>query len=144
VGSDVQPGTYRTRAPTQRCYWERRTADGNVEQTVRGFAVVEIAATDLSFMSDGCGEWSSDLSAVTSSMTDVEEGTFIVGTDLLPGTWTATPPNPAACTWARLRNFGGDADATIQAGEVGASHVVVVQDTDAGFTSTGCGRWTRW
>ncbi len=94
-------------------------------------------------MSGGCGEWSSDLSAVTGSTTNVGEGTLIVGTDLLPGTWTASPPNPAACTWSRLRGFSGDASETIEAGEVDAPKVVVIDATDAGFTSTGCGRWVR-
>ncbi len=47
VGSDVQPGIYRTRAPTPSCYWERRTPEGNVKATVRGYAVVEIADDGL-------------------------------------------------------------------------------------------------
>ncbi|MFB4264096.1 hypothetical protein [Nonomuraea sp. GTA35] len=63
VGTDIQPGTYRTTGPMSgfpMCYWARlRTTTGGVIATgmPNGPATVTIQATDKAFQTGGCVEW---------------------------------------------------------------------------------------
>ncbi|MEV4178094.1 hypothetical protein [Nonomuraea sp. NPDC049709] len=63
VGTDIQPGTYRTAGPTSGfplCYWARlRSTTGDVIATgmPTGAATVTIQATDKAFQTGGCAEW---------------------------------------------------------------------------------------
>jgi hypothetical protein len=62
VGSDVQPGTYRTSGGSP-CYWARlRSLSGALDAIVandmaQGPAVVQISKTDKAFQSKGCADW---------------------------------------------------------------------------------------
>ena len=72
VGSEVAPGRYRARPAGGLCSWTRLGKFGGSYGNdtgvvgrwwVRGrSAVVDIAPTDAGFFSEGCGEWSPDLS----------------------------------------------------------------------------------
>ncbi|WP_431908768.1 hypothetical protein [Nonomuraea jabiensis] len=63
VGTDIQPGTYRTAGPTAgipMCYWARlRSATGGeiASGMPAGPATVTIVATDKAFRTAGCAEW---------------------------------------------------------------------------------------
>ncbi|MEO3867289.1 hypothetical protein ABGB18_00505 [Nonomuraea sp. B12E4] len=63
VGTDIQPGTYRTSGPTagfSMCFWARlRTTTGGVIATAMptGAATVTIQATDKAFQTGGCAKW---------------------------------------------------------------------------------------
>jgi hypothetical protein len=63
VGTDIQPGTYRTAGPTAgipMCYWARlRSATGDeiASGMPTGAASVTILATDKAFRTAGCAEW---------------------------------------------------------------------------------------
>ena len=66
VGSDIEPGTYRTQAQPG-CFWSRTTGFTNsVNQTIAndfvvagGQVIVTIEATDVGFQAEGeCGTWS--------------------------------------------------------------------------------------
>ena len=67
-------------------------------------------------------------------------GTLIVGTDIDPGIYS-TRPNHDDCYWERLSGFGGTFDEIIANGIGNPRHIVEILSTDAGFTSSGCGRW---
>lgn len=62
IGTDIQPGTYRTEA-AGNCYWERLAGlGGNLEDIIAndlpsGAAIVEIASSDVAFSTQGCGTW---------------------------------------------------------------------------------------
>lgn len=62
VGTDVQPGTYRTTG-ADFCVWERRSGvSGDIDEFLAGGVasgptVVEILATDVAFYTGGCPEW---------------------------------------------------------------------------------------
>ena len=65
VGTDIQPGLYRTVPEAEGfCYWERLSGlDGTsdsriVNDIMRGPGYVEIMETDVAFATDGCGTWS--------------------------------------------------------------------------------------
>ena len=87
VGKDVKPGTYRA-SNVGFCHWTRHGASQKYlgSAIVGAPTVVTILATDASFETDGCGTWTSDLSQITKSKTSFGAGTFIVGTDVTPGT----------------------------------------------------------
>ena len=63
VGTDIQPGLYRT-VPEGFCYWERLSGlDGTFDSIIAndsmgGPGYVEIMETDVAFATDGCGTWS--------------------------------------------------------------------------------------
>jgi len=63
VGTDIQPGTYRSSAGDS-CYWERLSGlGGSVSDIIAngnpdGQAIVTISATDAAFESARCGTWS--------------------------------------------------------------------------------------
>ena len=148
VGVDIQPGTYRTRTATSGCYWERLSGfGGTIDEIIANdftddTSVVTIKLTDAGFTSRRCAAWTNDLSAVTTSQTaPFDEGTFIVGTDIAPGTWRA--PGGSSCYWQRMRSFSGDFDDIIANDFGGTSPVVAISGTDKGFQTHRCGTWTR-
>ena len=148
VGRDITAGTYRTRSSRSDCYWERlRGFSGDFDDIIAndfstGYQVVTIKSTDKGFSSSRCGTWSSNLSRVTSSMTSFGQGTFIVGTDMRPGTYRSS--RGADCYWERLRGFTGDFGQIIANDfrESGRA-IVTIKSTDKGFSSSRCGTWTK-
>jgi hypothetical protein len=145
VGTDISAGTYRTRSAPSDCYWERLSGfSGELKDIIAndfssGYQVVTIKSTDKGFNSSRCGTWSSNLSRVTSSMTTFGQGTFIVGTDMVPGTYRSS--KGGSCYWERLSNFGGTLSGII-ANHYGAKGYVTIRATDKGFGSQSCGTWT--
>jgi hypothetical protein len=145
VGEDIRPGTYRTREPSTGCYWARLKGfsgeldDIAANENTNFPTIVTIYATDKGFESNDCGEWTSDLSAITSSRTRFDDGVFIVGTDMRAGTYRSTPQD--GCYWARLSGFSGELRHTIANDNTDAQAVVRIRSTDKGFESSGCGPW---
>ena len=111
VPGEVEPGTYRLREPSSFCYWARlKGFSGELEDIIANenlldaYGVVTIGKSDKGFESNNCGEWSSDLTRVTPSTSQVDQdGTYIVKTDVAAGTWRAT--GGEFCYWARLKGF---------------------------------------
>ncbi len=147
VGAEIPPGTYRTTGYTFDCYWARSSSfSGETEDIIAnefgsGPMVVTIGRRDAAFESDDCGDWTSDLSRVTESDTEFDEGTYIVDTDVQPGTYRSGEND--GCYWARLRGFSGEIDDIIANDfrDSGQS-IVTIKRSDAGFTTSGCGTWT--
>lgn len=148
VGRDIAPGTYRTRLPASGCYWARLSGFSGELRHIKanhfgsGYMVVKIKSTDVGFESSRCGKWSSNLSRVTSSMTQFGQGTFIVNTDMKPGTYRSSKGD--GCYWARLSGFTGTLG-NIIANDYRSSGraTVTIRSTDRGFQSSRCGTWTR-
>lgn len=148
VGEDVPAGTYRLRRDPEFCYWERTSGfsgswdEINANDITDDHTVVTIDPADAGFKSDDCGTWTSDLSALTESPTaPFADGTWIVGTDIAPGTWTA--PGGDGCYWARLADFKGEID-SIKANDFDTTGpIVTIDEADAGFESNDCGQWTQ-
>jgi hypothetical protein len=147
VGTDIAPGTYRSRGGSG-CYWERlRGFGGSVDDiiandNVTGPTVVIIKGTDKGFSSRRCGTWTQDLSPITSSQTaPFGDGTFIVNRDIAPGRWRSS--GGGGCYWERLKGFGGEVDDIIANDNVTGQAIVDIGARDAGFSSTRCGTWTK-
>lgn len=67
-------------------------------------------------------------------------GTWLVGTDIEPGTYRA---NADSCYWERLSGLSGGFDDIIANDFSSGSHVVTIASSDAAFSSSGCGTWER-
>ena len=147
VGKDIKPGTYRTRKASAGCYWARLSGFGGslseviANQNTDAPEVVTINAGDKGFTSQGCDTWTADLSRITQSKTSFDEGTYIVNTDIEPGTYKSS--GGSGCYYARLSGFGGVLDNIITNNNADSSAVVTVDGGDAGFTSVRCGTWTK-
>jgi hypothetical protein len=147
VGKDIQPGTYRTRKGSKGCYYARLkgfsggTEDILANDNTNDPAIVTIASTDTGFESKRCDTWTQDLSAITSSTTSFADGTYIVGTDIDPGTYKSS--GSSDCYYARLSGFSGDTGDILANDNTNTSAVVTVAPTDTGFESKRCGTWTK-
>lgn len=147
VPQDIAPGTYRTTTYTTDCYWTRlRGFESGLEDIIAsrigsGYQVVTIGGRDAGFDSVSCGAWTADLSPVTESRDEFEEGTYIVGADVAAGRFMAS--DGTACDWARLSGFGGTRRQVVDRASVDSDDppTVEIEPTDAGFTSSGCGTW---
>jgi hypothetical protein len=147
VGADIQPGTYRTRVGSPNCYWERlKNFTGGMNSILANAntyapAIVTIRPTDAGFNSQGCATWTKDLSAITASKTSFGAGAYIVGTDMVPGTYRNSGGNN--CYYERLRDFTGSMNSIIANGNTNNPTIVTITPTDAGFQSQSCGTWTK-
>lgn len=146
VGSQLPPGTYRTRSDDAGCYWERLSNfsgnDDIIDNSFSNFhTVVTIRSSDVGFKTSGCAQWTNDLSALTvSRLNPFGQGVWIVNTDIEPGTWTA--PGGSSCYWERMANFA-DENSILANDFDTVNPVVTISPTDAGFDTTNCGTWTR-
>jgi hypothetical protein len=147
VGADIQPGTYRTREGSPNCYYERlKNFTGGINSILANAntyapAIVTIRPTDAGFNSQGCATWTKDLSAITASKTSFGAGAYIVGTDMVPGTYRSSGGNN--CYYERLRDFTGGMNSIIANGNTKNPTIVTITPTDAGFQSQSCGTWTK-
>ena len=147
VGKDIEPRTYRARVPSPGCYWARLSGFGGyagdviANEATGAPTVVTISASDTGFYSDMCGTWTTDLSAILSPGGPIPAGTYIVGTDMAPGTYSSAASE--ICRWARLTGFGGTNEETISDGGANMGDVVTISASDKGFRSSHCGPWTR-
>jgi hypothetical protein len=147
VGKDIRAGTYRTRHDSSGCYFARlkgfsgALADIIANDNTDAPVVITILATDKGFESSNCDTWSSDLSRITASKTSFGDGDFIVGTDLLPGTYRNTAST--GCYWARLSGFGHTLGNIRANDNTDARAIVTIAASDKGFESSNCGTWTK-
>jgi hypothetical protein len=147
VGTDIKAGTYRTREPVGTCYWARlKGFDGDLDDIIAndlvvGYGIVTISKKDVGFETNGC-EWSSDLSRVTESNTQFDDGTYIVGRDIKAGKYRA--PGGEGCYWARLKGFGGTLGQIITNDvSLGGRVIATIRSSDKGFVTRGCGTWKK-
>lgn len=147
VGTDIQPGTYRTRDSKPGCYYERLAGfSGEFNELIANGvtdapAIITIEPTDAGFRSQRCGTWTQDLSAITQSKTSFDEGAYIVGTDIEPGTYRSS--GSSGCYYERLSGFTGGFENLIANGLSDTPTIVTIAPTDAGFQSQRCGTWTK-
>jgi len=155
VGSGIKAGTYMsTVAAGDLCYWERLSgAGGSLDEIIsngiasKGKTIVTILASDAYFKTTDCGTWKpipqlGSLNARTSI--PGTSGMLLVGPDIQPGTYRST--STGQCYWERLSAFDGRIDSIIASdfnSNKGSSIIVTISNNDSGFTTSGCGTWTR-
>ena len=70
----------------------------------------------------------------------IRDGTWVVGTDVQPGTYRYRGTN-RGCYWERLAGFSGESSDRIAHGFSDDPQEVTIDPTDVGFLSRGCGFW---
>jgi hypothetical protein len=146
VGTDIAPGLYRTDG-SRGCSWERRSdLTGDYDAMLAmdfpdGQAYVELLPTDVAFSSDGCGRWTPATAGGPDVSPGFDDGTYLVGSDLQPGTYRAT--GGRSCSWERLSDLTGDYDAMLAMDFPDGQAYVELLPTDVAFSVEGCGTWSR-
>jgi hypothetical protein len=141
----IAPGTYRSSPTEENCYWERvsgfgGTLDEVIANNIGGPEIVTIEATDAGFESSRCGTWQPvSASYPPAPVTVFGTGMYQVGTHIAPGTYQSNAA-PDTCYWERLRGFSGEFSDLITND---FSTIVTIAPSDAGFSSSRCGTWTR-
>jgi hypothetical protein len=69
------------------------------------------------------------------------DGTWLVGSEVRPGTYRATPEG--TCSWARLGEPLAGLEQVLGSGIGSGPRLVTVGKRDVSIRSTGCGRWTN-
>ena len=144
VGEDVAAGTYRSDGDGT-CYWARLAGfSGELEDiSANGNSapeIVAIAKGDAAFETQGCGRWVAvNATAPASAAAEFDDGTYSVGQHIQPGTYRAD--GSGTCYWARLSDFSHDLNGIIANGNNPTT--IEIAASDAGFTTLGCGTWTK-
>lgn len=68
------------------------------------------------------------------------DGTYVVGTDIQPGTYTS---GGDYCYWARLKDLDGSFDSIITNHASAGRTTVNIKRSDAAFETTMCNRWVK-
>lgn len=68
-------------------------------------------------------------------------GIFLVGPEILPGTYRATPSS--GCYWERLQGTSGEFHDLIANGNEDGPVVVTISPSDVAFSTSRCGEWNR-
>lgn len=71
------------------------------------------------------------------------DGTFLVGADIQPGTYTTPGPTDDSAYWARLSGASGDLDEILANGNFRGSCTVTIKPTDVMFETSGALPWIR-
>ena len=150
VGSDIQPGTYKSSGNDDgMCYWEReKDAKGTddsilANDNVTGSSYVTITKTDKFFKSTDCKDWypvSADRGAAPKS-TVSGDGMYKVGTDIVPGTYSSAGGD--TCYWERTKDALHGLESIKANDNPTGKAVVTIAGTDAYFKSQGCDTWKK-
>jgi hypothetical protein len=152
VGSDIQPGTYRTSENSDGlCYWERsKDAKGEVDSilandNVTGSSYVTIKKTDKIFKSTDCKDWYPVTAAKTGAPKTgmAGDGMYKVGVDIQPGTYKSTGNADDSCYWERSKDALHGVDSITANDNVSGTGIVTIAAGDAYFKSTGCTDWHK-
>lgn len=142
----VGPGVYARVGVEGPCTWRRLAPsdDGPPAVIVEAVAVtgrelLEVLPTDGAVESIGCGGWT-PWQPVEPPGT-VGDGAWVVGSEIPPGPYVASTPGPE-CVYLRTSGFSGEPGTTLASGtSTGEPVEVVLEPTDVGFKTYGCGTW---
>ncbi|MFG1809162.1 hypothetical protein [Streptomyces sp. NPDC049040] len=149
VGTDIQPGTYKSSGNDDgMCYWERdKDAKGSTDSiisndTVAGSSYVTIKKTDKIFTSTDCKDWFvAGADKAGAPKTSMGDGMYKVGTDIVAGTYKAKGGD--TCYWERDKDALHDVDSIAANDNVTGAAVVTITSGDAYFKTSGCGTWAK-
>jgi len=85
--------------------------------------------------------------AVPAELTpDFGDGTYVVGTNIVPGTYETTGPAAGGigtCSWSRLKDTSGDFGSIIATDVRQGPTAVTISKTDGAFVTAGCNNWHK-
>lgn len=70
-------------------------------------------------------------------------GTFMVGSDIEPGTYKTAGPDGFGCYYARLKDTSGDFGSIINNNVSQGPATVTISASDGAFETSGCQTWTK-
>ncbi|WP_424892077.1 hypothetical protein [Streptomyces sp. XH2] len=153
VGSDIEPGTYRSLGNKLGCYWERaKDSSGDPDailanDNVIGASYVTVKAEDKIFKTQGCKGWErvAEGRAAGSPKTEMPgNGMYKVGADIAPGTYKSVGNKQDGCYWERAKDALHESADSILANEnVTGNAVVTIAPGDAYFKTNGCSDWKK-
>jgi endonuclease YncB( thermonuclease family) len=78
----------------------------------------------------------------------IENGTWVVGSDIQPGTYRTTGPSnegmiKMACIWKRLKDTSGEITSTLAINVSQGPTIVTIKPTDGAFDSQNCAPWVK-
>jgi hypothetical protein len=118
-------------------------ADGGGGQAGNGSAASSDPASSAPATLDPTGGPTDDPTPPAGPATTIPgDGTFLVGTDIKPGTYRSPMPESGNCYWARMSDVGDDLGGIIANDNSAGPSVVTIRATDKAFTTTGCEPWT--
>jgi hypothetical protein len=145
VPSDIAPAMYRSTGDGT-CYWARLAGFGGELDDITANGnnapeIVTVGKQDAGFETQGCGDWVPvKETAPATPASKFGDGTYQVGVHIKPGTYSAD--GQGTCYWARLSNFShAGVGGVITNGNNPTT--IEIAASDAGFTTFGCGTWTR-
>ena len=150
VGVHIAPGLYVSDgASIGRCFWRRFsdfTWDDSEVLGLRnqvGRVVVRVMETDAGFESLGCGTWRRvpDLATRGVPSTWFGSGSWMVGAEVRPGLYSTRLGVDDICFWGRYSDFTGSAEDLLAAGVAQNKALMLVEESDIGVYSDGCGIW---
>ena len=118
------------------------------------YSIVDIAPSDGSFGSLGCGTWTPGLTPIVTPGQPFGDGTYLVGPEIEPGHYRTNGTPDGRCIWWRLTGFDGfrwsgtgpDDDVAgmgyVGLAGFGAGAIVEIASSDVGFSSSSCGTWS--
>ena len=126
--------------------------DGAAAYSIMRFLGLGIADADLGKIATGTAVSASSTNqtpsaqesqtpASTGPKTTFGDGTFVVGTDIAPGTYRNS--GGSSCYYARLSGFSGELKDILANDNASAPAIVTVAAGDKGFQSSRCGTWSQ-
>jgi hypothetical protein len=76
----------------------------------------------------------------------ITAGTYLVGSDIQPGTYKSTGPdgsNAVGCFWQRMKDTTGDFGSIIANNFSQGPTVATVSPKDGAFETSGCAPWVK-
>ena len=148
VGTDIEPGVYAGKAGidvSDWCSWKRLSGvTGDSDDVIaieieQGQFYVEILPTDKYFNVACEITPLADWPIPDEHPTKIEQGTYLIGRDISPGTYAGKAGIDVSdwCSWKRLSGVTGDSDDVIAIEIEQGQFYVTIEATDYAFT-TGC------
>ena len=82
--------------------------------------------------------------APTGPVTSFTSGTYVIGTDIVAGTYkTTVSTSSLPCYWARREDTSGDFAAIIANGNPSDPTTVTISKIDGAFETSGCDTWKK-
>ena len=150
----LPPGLWRSLGG-DGCSWTRvqpgSPSSAGTSTHTRGPQYVHIAPSDKGFVTSNCFPFWQEPGVyarpVTTPGSPFGDGDFLVGYEVMPGTYVASVPAGQTCSWAVVRGFHGNNAAGRNQDFVRGDSTrtsaprAVIEPGDYGFTSQGCGQW---
>ncbi len=146
----AKPGLYTAVVPPNSdCHWRRLSnLSGQFSAVLAlggsgiGRLFLQVLPTDAAVSSTGCGTWQPvQTASYNPNRATAKPGQYRVPNDLLPGTYAAA--GGPLCIWHRFNNWTGVSGSESGNGFSTTPLRVTIAHTDVGFSSYGCGNWTR-